>query len=66
MSTIVYLVRHSGPNIKTNILKTDNEFQVTNEKYILSEEGVIKARKLATSKEFENIDLLISNHYVRA
>lgn len=38
MSTIVYLVRHSGPNMKTNILKTDNEFQVTNEKYILSEE----------------------------
>ncbi len=66
MSTVVYLVRHSGPRVKTKILKTDNIFQVTNEKYILSEEGHNRAKKLASCKEFQNIDLLISSHYVRA
>ncbi len=66
MKTIIYLIRHSGPNIKTNILKTDNQFQITNEKYLLSIEAEEKAKRLSEFKELENIDIIFSSHYVRA
>lgn len=65
MKTIIYLIRHSGPNIKTNILSTDSTFQETNEKYVLSQEGEQRAALLAEDPNLQNIDYIISSHYVR-
>lgn len=66
MKTIVYLIRHSGPNIKTNIISTDSTFQETNEKYVLTQEGEQRASLLAQDSNLQNIDYIISSHYVRA
>jgi len=66
MKTTLYLIRHSGPTIKTNLVMTDNDFQVTNEKYVLSSLAEDKAKSLLELEELQNIDYLISSHYVRA
>lgn len=66
MKTTLYLIRHSGPSLKTNILNTTNDFQITKEKYVLSVEAEKKAEKISEMEEFKNIDYIVSSHYVRS
>lgn len=65
--TTVYLIRHS--QAFRNLLgdyKVNELEQIKNEKNPLSVIGEERAKKLASSNELLNIDVLYSSHYVRA
>ena len=64
MSTIVYFIRHSQPMNVSNE-KSKDDFQLKNEKMILSIEGERRAKILSDNKELDNIDVLYSSNYVR-
>ena len=65
MSTTIYFIRHSEPmNVKND--KSKDNFQLKNEKMILSIEGERRAKILSENKELENIDILYCSNYIRA
>ena len=66
MNTTIYLMRHSEPSNKARYLKTKDNLQVQNEKYVLSSNGEKKARILSQDEEMQNIDVVIASNYIRA
>lgn len=66
MNTTIYLMRHSEPSNKDRYIKTKDNLQVQNEKYVLSSNGEKKARILSEDKEMQNIDVVIASNYIRA
>ena len=68
MDTVVYLIRHSEVCSKNNFNNIDvkDDFQITNEKAILSISGEKKAEALSKCSELQNIDAVYSSNYVRA
>ncbi len=68
METVVYLIRHSEAISKGNlnsIVMKDN-FQISNEKSILSVSGEQAAEKLSKEPELQKIDAVYSSNYARA
>lgn len=66
MNTTIYLARHSEPSKKAQYIKTKDNLQVQNEKYVLSSNGEKKASILSQDKEMQNIDVVIASNYIRA
>ena len=66
MNTTIYLMRHSEPSNKARYIKTKDNLQVQNEKYVLSSNGEKKARILSLNEEMQNIDVVIASNYIRA
>ena len=64
--TIVYLMRHSKGNIDRSYIKVHENFQVQNEKYILSIEGEERAKKYSELPELQDVDFVVSSNYVRS
>ena len=67
MDTIVYLIRHSEKLDTKYIDKyhSDEFYQITREKRILSSEGERKAKILIEEEEFDKLDIIYSSNYVR-
>lgn len=65
MKTTIYISRHSQP-MKPNFDKSDDCFQLQNEKQVLSLEGEKRAEILSEIDDLKNIDVVISSNYVRA
>lgn len=66
MDTIVYIARHSEGLMKfIGEYKSQDSFQIKNEKNPLSVNGEEKAKKLSECEELQNIDVVYSSHYVR-
>ena len=67
MDTIVYLIRHSEKLDTKYIDKyhSDEFYQITREKRILSTEGERKAKILSENEEFDKLDIIYSSNYVR-
>lgn len=63
--TIVYLMRHSKGNIKREFVESEENFQIDNEKYILSVEGENLAYKYSRLKELQCLSTVVSSNYVR-
>lgn len=68
MDTVVYLIRHSESCNKANfnVIHVKDDFQLTNEKTILSINGEKKAEALSKCSELQNLDAVYSSNYVRA
>ena len=68
MDTVVYLIRHSESCNKANFNNIDvkDDFQLSNEKTILSINGEKKAEALSKCSELQNLDAVYSSNYVRA
>lgn len=66
MNTTIYLMRHSEPSKKARYIKTKDNLQVQNEKYVLSSNGEKKAEILSLNEEMQNIDVVIASNYIRA
>ena len=64
--TIIYLIRHAETVDENGIRNTSEDFQLINEKEILSVEGEEQAKKLSNNKELQNIDVIWSSSYTRA
>lgn len=64
--TIVYLIRHSETVDEKGIRNTNENFQIINEKEILSVEGEEQAKKLSENVELKNLDIIWSSSYTRA
>lgn len=64
--TIVYLMRHSKGNMDRSYLKKNEDFQIENEKYILSVEGEERAKKYSELPELQDVDMVVSSNYVRS
>lgn len=65
MNTTVYLMRHSEPLKPININNNDS-FQLQNEKWVLTTKGENLAKEKSSSKEFSDIDVVITSNYTRA
>lgn len=63
--TTVYLIRHSKPQ-DVNIIESEIDLQLKNEKVILSIEGEEIAKDKFKNDEFKNIDVLLTSYYIRA
>lgn len=64
--TIVYLIRHAETVDEKGIRNTSEDFQMINEKEILSVQGEEDAKKLSKNIELQNIDVIWSSNYTRA
>lgn len=64
--TIVYLIRHAETIEENGIRNTNEDFQMINEKEILSVYGEEQAKKLSKNIELKNIDVIWSSSYTRA
>lgn len=64
--TIVYLIRHAETVDEKGIRNTNENFQIINEKEILSVEGEEQAKKLSENVELKNLDIIWSSSYTRA
>ncbi len=64
--TIIYLIRHAETVEENGIRNTNEDFQMINEKEILSVQGEEEARKLSENVELQNIDVIWSSNYTRA
>lgn len=64
--TIVYLIRHAETVDEKGIRNTNENFQIINEKEILSVEGEEQAEKLSENVELKNLDIIWSSSYTRA
>lgn len=64
--TIIYLIRHAETIEENGIRNTNEDFQMINEKEILSVQGEEEARKLSENVELQNIDVIWSSNYTRA
>lgn len=65
-NTIIYLIRHAETVEENGIRNTNEDFQLINEKEILSVKGEEEARKLSENIELQNIDVIWSSNYTRA
>ena len=63
--TIVYLIRHAETVDENGIRNTNENFQMINEKEILSVEGEEQAKKLSENAELKNLDIIWSSSYTR-
>ena len=64
--TIIYLIRHAETVEENGIRNTNEDFQLINEKEILSVKGEEEARRLSENIELQNIDVIWSSNYTRA
>lgn len=64
--TEIYLIRHSEPLKNLDYTNSKDNFQMQNEKRILTVNGELKALKLSHHIEMQNIDIIISSNYSRA
>ena len=64
--TIIYLIRHAETVDENGIRNTNEDFQMINEKEILSVQGEEQAKKLSENVELQNIDVIWSSSYTRA
>ena len=64
--TIIYLIRHAETIDENGIRNTNEDFQMINEKEILSVQGEEQAKKLSENIELQNIDVIWSSNYTRA
>ena len=64
--TEVYLIRHSEKYRDVCNIVNDDNFQLCNEKIILSINGEMLAFKLANMEEMSNIDVVFASNYVRS
>lgn len=64
--TIVYLIRHAETVDEKGIRNTNENFQIINEKEILSVKGEEQAEKLSENVELKNLDIIWSSSYTRA
>lgn len=65
MSTIIYLIRHSGPFVPLENIQ-DEPFESQNKKMILSVEAEEKAKKLCEIEDLKNVDKVFSCNSARA
>ncbi len=63
--TEVYLIRHSEKYRDVCNINNDDNFQLCNEKIILSAKGELLANMLANMGEMSNIDVVFASNYVR-
>lgn len=63
--TTIYLIRHSKTQ-EVNVIESNIDLQLKNEKNILSIEGEEIAKKKFDNDEFRNIDILLTSYYIRA
>ena len=64
--TIVYLIRHAETAQENGIRNTNEDYQMINEKEILSVHGEEQAKRLSKNIELNNIDIIWSSSYTRA
>ena len=64
--TIIYLIRHAETIEENGIRNTNENFQLINEKEILSVHGEEQSRKLSEISELKDIDVIWSSSYTRA
>lgn len=64
--TIIYLIRHAETVEENGIRNTNEDFQMINEKEILSVQGEEEAKKLSENAELQSIDVIWSSNYTRA
>ena len=64
--TIIYLIRHAETVQEKGSRNTNENFQMINEKEILSVQGEEQAKKLSENIELQNIDVIWSSDYTRA
>ena len=64
--TIIYLIRHAETVNENGVRDTNEDFQMINEKEILSVHGEEQAKKLSKNIELQNIDVIWSSDYTRA
>ena len=65
-NTIVYLIRHAETAQENGIRNTNEDYQMINEKEILSVHGEEQAKRLSENIELNNIDIIWSSSYTRA
>lgn len=64
--TIIYLIRHAETLDESGIRNTNEDFQMINEKEILSVHGEEQSKRLSENIELNNIDVIWSSNYTRA
>ena len=64
--TIVYLIRHAETAQENGIRNTNEDYQMINEKEILSVHGEEESKRLSENIELNNIDIIWSSSYTRA
>ena len=64
--TIIYLIRHAETLDENGVRNTNEDFQMINEKEILSVEGEEQAKELSKNAELKNLDIIWSSSYTRA
>ena len=64
--TKIYLLRHSMADKNVDFRNLKESFENINKKYILSVEGEKKAQKYSEISELNNLNMDISNNYVRS
>ena len=64
--TIIYLIRHAETAKENGIRNTNEDFQMINEKEILSVQGEEQSKRLSENIELNHIDIIWSSSYTRA
>lgn len=64
--TIIYLIRHAETVEENGIRNTDEDYQMINEKEILSVQGEEQAKKLSKNDQLKDLDIIWSSSYTRA
>lgn len=64
--TIIYLIRHAETVEEKGIRNTCEDFQMINEKEILSIQGEEQSKRLSNNIELQNLDVIWSSNYTRA
>ena len=64
--TVIYLIRHAETLEENGIRNTNEDYQIINEKEILSVYGEEQSKKLSENIELRNIDVIWSSSYTRA
>ena len=64
--TVIYLIRHAETLEENGIRNTNEDYQIINEKEILSVYGEEKSKKLSGNIELSNIDVIWLSSYTRA
>ena len=64
--TIIYLIRHAETVEEKGIRNTCEDFQMINEKEILSIQGEEQSKKLSENIELQKLDIIWSSNYTRA
>ena len=64
--TVIYLIRHAETLEENGIRNINEDYQIINEKEILSVYGEEQSKKLSENIELSNIDVIWSSSYTRA